>query len=81
MSCATKKMEKMRKKNIYIYMYIYTLLEGMILGNGTKLAVKLRHSIIPIFLLQRAWVPWAQALPKRGPRAQGPVLASSGEIS
>jgi len=58
-----------------------SLLERMILGNGTKLAVKPRHSKYSIFLLQRAWAQWAQALPKRGPRAHGPILASSGEIS
>ena len=53
----------------------------MILGNGTKLAVELRHSIIQFFMLKGAWAQWARVPPKRGPRAHGPVLVSSGEKS
>ena len=53
----------------------------MILGNGTKRAVEPRHSNYSIFLLKGAWAHWAQAPPKRGPKAHGPILVSSGEIS
>ena len=58
-----------------------TLLEGMKMGNGTKLAVKLRHSNYSIFLLKGAWAHGPRPPPKRGPKAHGPVLVSSGEIS
>ena len=59
---------------------IYALLEGMILGNGTKLAVEPRHSIYSFFFAQGAMAPMGPGPPKRGPRAHGPILVSSGEI-
>ena len=65
---------------IYIYMYIFTLLEGTILGNGTKRAAKRRHSNIQFFLLKGGMGPMGQAPPNAAPGPYGPILASSGEI-
>jgi len=49
--------------------YICSLLEGTILGNGTKRAAKRRHSKIQFFLLKGGIHPNGPGPPKRGPWA------------
>ena len=56
----------------HIYIYMYTLLEGTILGNGTKRAAKRRHSKIQFFLLKGGIHPNGPGPPKRGPWALWP---------
>jgi len=60
--------------------YICSLLEGTILGNGTKRAAKRRHSNIQFFLLKGGMAQWASFPPNAAPGPYGPILASSGEI-